>query len=98
MKTLWDELRPLLRYIAAFPFSINLLFLVPAMVTLQVFDRVVSSNSRETLVVLLAGTAVALFILLLLDYVRDRLQNVLRTSSATSSTNTCRRRSQMPSW
>jgi len=77
MKTLWDELRPLLRYIAAFSFFINLLFLVPAMFTLQVFDRVLSSNSRETLVVLLAGTAVALFILLLLDYVRNRLQNVL---------------------
>ncbi|HEX4870335.1 MAG TPA: type I secretion system permease/ATPase, partial [Moraxellaceae bacterium] len=33
--------------------------------------------SRETLVVLLAGTAVALLILTLLDYVRTRLQNVV---------------------
>ncbi len=77
MKNLWTELRPLLGYIAAFSFVINLLFLVPAFFTLQVFDRVISSNSQETLVVLLAGTGVALLILLLLDYVRTRLQNVL---------------------
>ncbi|MBI4294535.1 MAG: hypothetical protein HY661_23900, partial [Betaproteobacteria bacterium] len=45
MKSLWEELRPQLRYIAAFSFFINLLFLVPAMFTLQVFDRVLSSHS-----------------------------------------------------
>jgi ATP-binding cassette subfamily C exporter for protease/lipase/ATP-binding cassette subfamily C protein EexD len=77
MKSLWGELRPLLRDIAAFSFFINLLFLVPALFTLQVFDRVISSNSQETLVVLLVGTGVALLILLLLDYVRNRLQHVL---------------------
>lgn len=79
MKALWDELHPLLRYIAVFSFFINLLFLVPAIFTLQVFDRVIPSNSEETLLVLLAGTGVALLILLLLDYVRNRLQNVLGT-------------------
>ena len=77
MKTLWMELRPLLLYIAAFSFFINLLFLVPAFFTLQVFDRVISTSSHETLLVLLAGTGVALLILLLLDYVRTRLQNVV---------------------
>ena len=77
MRSLWSELRPLLLYIAAFSFFINLLFLVPAFFTLQVFDRVISSNSQETLVVLLAGTGVALLILMLLDYVRTRLQNVV---------------------
>ena len=77
MKSLWDELRPLLGYIAAFSFFINLLFLIPAIFTLQVFDRVISSNSQETLLVLVVGTAVALLILLLLDYVRTRLQNVV---------------------
>jgi ATP-binding cassette subfamily C exporter for protease/lipase/ATP-binding cassette subfamily C protein EexD len=79
MKELKQELRPLLGYIVVFSFFINLLFLVPAMFTLQVFDRVISSNSQETLVVLLIGTAVALVILLLLDYLRNRLQNVLGT-------------------
>jgi len=77
MKFLWDEVRPLLRYLAAFSFFINLLFLVPAIFMLQVFDRVIPSNSQETLLVLLAGAGVALLILLLLDYVRNRLQNVL---------------------
>ena len=77
MRPLWSELRPLLAYIAAFSFIINLLFLVPAFFTLQVFDRVISTNSHETLLVLLAGTGVALLILLLLDYVRTRLQNVV---------------------
>ncbi len=77
MRSLWQELRPLLVYLAGLSFFINLLFLVPAIFTLQVFDRVIPSNSRETLVVLLAGTGVALAILLLLDYVRNRLQHVV---------------------
>ncbi|GAB3766329.1 type I secretion system permease/ATPase [Ramlibacter monticola] len=77
MKPLWSELRPLLACIAAFSLVINVLFLVPAFFTLQVFDRVISAHSPETLVVLLAGTGVALLILLLLDYVRTRLQNVI---------------------
>ena len=77
MKLLWSELRPRLAAIAVFSFFINVLFLVPAIYMLQVFDRVIPSNSNETLLVLLLGTAVALLILLLLDYVRNRLQNVL---------------------
>ena len=77
MKALRDELRPLLGYLALFSFFINLLFLVPAIFTMQVFDRVIPSNSSETLIVLVAGTVVALLILLLLDYLRNRLQNVL---------------------
>src|SRR4051812_16915483 len=77
MKGLWTELRPLMGAIAAFSFVINLLFLVPAFFTLQVFDRVISTGSHETLVVLLAGTAIALLILMMLDYVRSRLQNVI---------------------
>nr|WP_236599963.1 type I secretion system permease/ATPase [Ramlibacter alkalitolerans] len=74
---MWTLLRPLLAAIAAFSFAINLLFLVPAFFSLQVFDRVISTNSGETLLVLLLGTGVALLILLLLDYVRTRLQGVL---------------------
>jgi PrtD family type I secretion system ABC transporter len=79
MKRLWDELRAPLLYIAAFSFFINLLFLVPAIFTLQVFDRVLTSNSQETLQVLLAGACVALVIMLLLDYVRNRMQNLVGT-------------------
>ncbi|MGH6625073.1 MAG: type I secretion system permease/ATPase [Burkholderiaceae bacterium] len=77
MKSLIDELRLSLRSLAAFSFFMNLLFLVPAVFMLQVFDRVIPSNSAETLLVLLAGTGVALLLLLLLDYVRGRLQNVI---------------------
>jgi ATP-binding cassette subfamily C exporter for protease/lipase/ATP-binding cassette subfamily C protein EexD len=79
MKFLWDELRPLLRALAAFSFCINVLSLVPALFMLQVFDRVLPSNSHETLLVLLAGTGVALMLLLWLDYVRNRMQHVVGT-------------------
>lgn len=79
MKTIWRELRPLLGYMALFSFCVNLLYLVPALFMLQVFDRVLTTSSQETLVVLLAGTAVALTVLLLLDYVRHSLQGVLAT-------------------
>lgn len=77
MKGLWKEMRSQLGSIAAFSFFINLLFLVPAIFMLQVFDRVLPSNSRETLLVLLLGGGVALLLLMLLDYVRGRLQNLL---------------------
>lgn len=77
MKTFWAEVRPLLVYLGLFSFCMNLLFLAPALFMLQVFDRVMPSNSQETLVVLLGGTAAALLIMLLLDYVRQSLQTVL---------------------
>jgi ATP-binding cassette, subfamily C, type I secretion system permease/ATPase len=77
MKSLWGELRPLLGFLALLSFFINLLFLVPAIFMLQVFDRVITSNSQETLLVLLVGTGVALLLLLFLDYVRNRLQHVV---------------------
>ena len=77
MKSLLNKLRPRLFAIAAFSFVINLLFLAPAIFMLQVFDRVIPSNSQETLIVLLLGTGIALAILLCLDYVRNRVQNLL---------------------
>lgn len=67
-------LRPALAYIAALSVAVNLLLLVPALFMLQVFDRVLASQSGDTLLVLLLGTAVALLLLLLLDYLRSRLQ------------------------
>ncbi len=77
MKSLWGELRPLMGWIATFSFVINLLYLAPAFFSMQVFDRVISTNSHETLLVLLAGTGIALMVLMFLDYVRTRLQNVI---------------------
>lgn len=76
MKKLWSELRPLLANLALFSFVINLLYLVPALFMLQVFDRVIPSNSRETLWVLVGGVIAALAILFVLDYVRLSLQNL----------------------
>lgn len=79
MKPLWARLKPVLTSLALFSFVINLLYLVPALFMLQVFDRVLPTNSRETLWVLLAGVGSALAILFVLDYVRLRVQHVLGT-------------------
>jgi PrtD family type I secretion system ABC transporter len=76
MKPIWAEMRPLLFNMGLFSFVINLLYLVPALFMLQVFDRVIPTNSRETLWVLLAGVGAALAILFVLDYVRLRLQHL----------------------
>ena len=77
MKPIWTELKPLLFHLALFSLVINLLYLVPALFMLQVFDRVLPTNSRETLWVLLAGVGAALAILFVLDYVRLRLQHLI---------------------
>jgi len=67
--------RPLL-HVAGLSFFVNLLLLVPALFMLQVFDRVLASQSGDTLLVLLLGVGIALALLLALDYLRSRLQGV----------------------
>lgn len=69
-------LRRPLCFVAGFSFFVNLLLLAPALFMLQVFDRVLASQSRETLLVLLVGMAVAFGLMLALDYLRSRLQGV----------------------
>jgi PrtD family type I secretion system ABC transporter len=76
MKPLLELLRRPLLHVAALSFFVNLLLLVPALFMLQVFDRVLSSQSGETLMVLLIGVGVAMALLLALDYLRSRLQGV----------------------
>lgn len=60
-------------HVAGFSVLVNLLLLTPALFMLQVFDRVLTSQSRETLLVLLLGMAIALLLLFLFDQVRARL-------------------------
>lgn len=78
--TLAEQLLPLLRRpllaVLGFSFVMNLLLLAPALFMLQVFDRVLASGSRETLLVLLIGVALALGLSLALDHLRSRLQGV----------------------
>lgn len=68
--------RPLLA-VAGFSCVMNVLLLAPALFMMQVFDRVLNSGSRETLLVLLIGVAVALGLSMALDILRSRLQGVI---------------------
>jgi len=76
MKPLLQLLKRPLLFVAGFSFVVNLLLLAPALFMLQVFDRVLTSQSQETLLVLLLGVAVALGLMAMLDYLRGRLQGV----------------------
>ena len=76
MNPLTGLLRRPLIHLAAFSFVINLLLLIPALFMLQVFDRVLVSQSGETLLMLLVGAAIALGVMLALDFLRSRLQGV----------------------
>jgi PrtD family type I secretion system ABC transporter len=76
MKPLVRLLKGPLLHVAGLSFFVNLLLLAPALFMLQVFDRVLSSQSGETLLMLLIGAGVALALLLALDHLRARLQGV----------------------
>ena len=62
-------------FVAASVFSlfINLLFLTPALYMLQVYDRVVATGGKTTLLFITIALAVALFTMASLDAVRNRL-------------------------
>ena len=76
MNPLLQLLRRPLLHVAGLSFFVNLLLLVPAIFMLQVFDRVLASQSSDTLLVLTLGVGIALTLLLALDYLRSRLQGV----------------------
>jgi PrtD family type I secretion system ABC transporter len=73
VRELLRKLWPLLVYAGLFSLVVNLLLLVPPLYMLQLFDRVISSRSEETLVMLTLAAGVALAMMALLDAVRARL-------------------------
>lgn len=76
MKPLFKLFRRPLLFVAIFSFFVNLLLLAPALFMLQVFDRVLTSQSHATLLVLLLSMTVALGLMMVFDYLRGRLQSV----------------------
>src|SRR5882672_9148999 len=66
-------LRPYLLFAGLFSLAMNLLLLAPPLYMLQVFDRVLTSRSGETLFVLTLAVALALVTMAALDVVRAYL-------------------------
>ena len=58
---------------AAFSFLINLLYLAPAIYMLQVYDRVVATGAKATLLFITIALSLALVTLAALDMLRNRL-------------------------
>ena len=73
MQQLVAAFRPYFVYTALFSFVLNVLMLAPAIYMLQIFDRVISSRSEETLVMLTLGVLPALVVLAFLELLRGRL-------------------------
>jgi PrtD family type I secretion system ABC transporter len=69
----WAGLRPILFAAGGFSLFINLMLLAPILYMLQVFDRVMSSRSEPTLLMLSVAAGIALFTMLFVDYARARL-------------------------
>jgi ATP-binding cassette subfamily C protein len=68
-----EACRPHFVAAAAFSLFLNLLFLAPAIYMLQVYDRVVATGGKTTLLFITIALAIALFTLSALDAVRNRL-------------------------
>ena len=73
MKFYLDRCRQYFVYIALFSVTINLLMLAPPLFMLQIFDRVMSSRSVETLFMLFLLVVFAISMQHFLDYIRARL-------------------------
>lgn len=73
MRELVSRFKPHFLYAGLFSLVINLLLLAPPLFMLQVLDRVLTSRSDETLLVLTAAAMAALVMMVLLDVLRGRL-------------------------
>lgn len=76
LKELLPQFRGYFFYAAFFSVFINLTLLLPMIYMLQVFDRVLTSRSVETLLMLSIVTLIGLVTMFLLDHVRQRLMQV----------------------
>src|SRR5437763_15914865 len=76
VRDLISRFRTFFVFAGLFSLAINALLLVPPIYMLQVFDRVLTSRSEETLVYLTIGGVTALVVMALLDMVRARLLGV----------------------
>ena len=73
MQEFVSRFRPFFVYAAGFSLVINLLMLMPALFMLLVYDRVITSHSRETLAMLFLLVTAALLFMAYLDLIRARL-------------------------
>jgi PrtD family type I secretion system ABC transporter len=73
MRKFFVRFRPFFVAAGLFSLVIKILMLVPALFMLQVFDRVVSSRSQETLIMLALLAVGALMFMAYLDVIRSRL-------------------------
>src|SRR5437763_731418 len=78
VRELISRFRTFFVFAGLFSLAINALLLVPPIYMLQVFDRVLTSRSEETLVYLTIGGVTALVVMALLAMVRARLLGVAR--------------------
>ena len=75
-KKLYDGLRataPLLVTAIVFSFFINMLMFVSPLYMLQIYDRVISSRSEETLIALTILAATLILVYSMLEMLRSRL-------------------------
>lgn len=73
MRQFVSRFRPMFLHAALFSLFVNVLLLVPALYMVQVFDRVLSSRSGETLLLLSAAAFGALVLMMVMDILRSRL-------------------------
>ncbi len=69
----FKTLRGELIHLFGFSFAMNLLVLAVPIFMIQVFDRVLTSHSMETLTLLVIGTVSALLVMAVLDVIRGRI-------------------------
>lgn len=73
LSSLLLPLRPAIRYALGFSIFVNLMLLGPTLYMLQVFDRVLSSRSEATLLMLSVGVLIALVAMSVVDAARTHL-------------------------